>query len=150
MSMPFMKHMNWIEESRIIFSAEKPENFGNYDHCDECFEYNELLKSRNLDNLNLEDVCPSSDPFCFCSDEGIKYFMPALVRLCFDTNDFFFSQLISHLEKDGKENSLFASCSEEQKAFISSFIDYMINNYTEKLEQYRCDHAVFRAYEVWS
>ena len=141
--------MNWIESSIKIFAAGKPINFGNYKHCDECAEHNELLKNRNINTLSLDDVCPSSDPFYFCSDEGIKYFMPALIRLCFETKCFFFEQLITHLEKYGEENSLFFSCSNEQRGFICHFIDYMINNYVEEIEQYMCEHAAFRAYDIW-
>ncbi len=143
--------MNWIEESQIIFAEKRPENFGNFEHCDECAEHNELLKSKDLESLSLEDVSPASDPFCFCSDAGTKYYMPALIRLCLEpSEDFFFCQLLSHLEKDGKENSLFLSCTKEQRELLKNFIDFMINNYAEEIEKNLCDHAAFRTYDVWA
>lgn len=142
--------MDWIESSKEIFAVKKPINFGNYNHCSECAEYNDLLKRLDVNTITSDDVLEGNDPFYFSSDEGMKYYMPALIRFCFEEDHFFFCQLIHHLEKDGKDNSLILSCNQEQRDFICSFVAYFIDNYPEKIEQNLCDFNVLKVYDIWT
>ena len=141
----------WLEEALRIFSTSKPENFGNFYHCEKCAESNQLLKSKDLDSIRLCDLEPHS-PMSFCSDEGKKYYMPALIRICLESSDdyFYFGDLLYILDSDGKGNSLFTSCNGEQREFIRSFIEFMIDSYPEEIENNQCSHEAFRTYEVWS
>jgi hypothetical protein len=46
--------------------CERPEHFTDFQHCCECAEHDELLRSRDLDTLRVEDVGnPGWDPLCF-------------------------------------------------------------------------------------
>ena len=142
--------MDWIIESQEVFAVNKPEHFGNHTHCEECSEYHSLLKTYDVNSISINEVEPSSDPFCFSSDEGIKYYMPALIKFCFNQKHFFFSQLLFHLEKDGEGNSLFLSCNKEQRTFISGFIAYFIEHYPEEIELNMCENEALKVYSIWS
>ena len=49
-------------------SVAKPEHFTDYNHCEECAEHDELLRSRNRFSLQFADVGnPGWDPLCFTS-----------------------------------------------------------------------------------
>lgn len=142
--------MDWIESSKEVFAESKPINFGNYKHCSECKEYNERLKNRDVNSLTSNDLPEGDDPFFFCSDEGIKYYLPALIRFCFETDHFFFERLLGYLEKDGKNNSLVLSCSEEQRNYISQFVSFFIEQHSDEIERNGCDYKVLTVYDIWS
>ena len=63
-------------------SSPRPRHFTNYTHCSECAEHDEVLRSRDVQTLRIEDVGnPGWDPICFISPEGFAYYVPALARL---------------------------------------------------------------------
>lgn len=145
--------MNWIDEANRIFSIEKPAHFTNFNHCCECAEHDETLRSCNVDTIGLDALGnPGWDPVCFCSDTGKRYYMPAFIRLSIDTvnSDFYFDQFLFHLEKDGPGNSLVLSCSAEQRKYIAQFIEYMIADYANEIDRNLCSDQVLRVYEIWS
>jgi len=145
--------MNWIETAKALFRAEKPEHFTNYRHCDECQEHDETLRGTAIDTIGLAELgSPSWDPLCFCSAEGKKYFMPALVRLSLETVDdaFYFSQFLFHLEADGVDHALVKSCTGEQRAFIAAFLRHMMENHAGTIDRQRCSDDVLRTYEIWA
>ena len=146
-----IKGAMWSEEAKKIFCAPKPENFGDFDHCQKCAEYNQILKSKDLESITLDDIEPHS-PFFFSSDEGKRYYMPALVRICLESadSDFYFCELLNLLESDGKGNSLFMSCNKEQREFVRDFIEYMIDSYPQEIEDTQRTNEAFRTYDVWS
>jgi hypothetical protein len=78
--------------------------------------------------------------------------MPALIRLSVETiNDqFYFGQLLFHLEGDGEDNRLFLSCTEEQKRLIASFIDHMIVQYADQIDAHGYTDKVLRVHQIWS
>lgn len=148
-----MKNVDWVEEAKRRFEAKRPSHFTNYNHCCECAEHDETLKAADIDTIGLKELGnPGWDPVCFCSDEGKKYFMPAFVRLALETvkNEFYLEQFLFHLEGDGEENSLYKSCSNPQRQLIASFIEFMINTYTNEIEANLCSDEVLRAYQIWS
>ena len=145
--------MDWIEESKRLFNSVKPEHFTNYKHCDECYEHDETLRNSTLEDIGMEQLgYPGWDPMCFCSVEGKIYYMPALIRLCLETiesNDPYLSQLLFHLQWDGENNELVMNCTMEQRTFIASFIQHLIETYPKVLENNSCTDDAFRIYEIW-
>lgn len=77
--------------------------------------------------------------------------MPAFVRLSLETVDdeFYFSQFLFHLESDGPQNNLVASCTSKQRRFISEFVAYVLEKYPEKIEKNCATEAAFRVHKVW-
>ncbi|TXS91374.1 hypothetical protein FV139_16760 [Parahaliea maris] len=145
--------MEWIETARQLFRSPKPTHFTNYRHCEECAEHDQALLDASIDTISLAELgSPGWDPICFATPEGVKYYMPALVRLSLESvdGDFYFGQLLFHLELDGPNNALYLACTPEQRAFVAAFVDHMILNYSEQLEQaYSVDEA-FRTQAIWS
>lgn len=145
--------VNWVEQAKRVFEIEKPEHFTNFNHCDECWDHDQILLKHTIDSISINELGnPAWDPICFCSNDGKKYYMPALIRLCFETlgSDFYFSQLLFHLELDGARNSFYLSCSQQQRQFIFDFIEFMILQHTTELELEMCVDEAFRARAIWA
>src|SRR5271168_5127815 len=110
-----------LEQIRQTFSrCARPEHFTNYTHCPECAEHDEVLRSRDVDTLRLEDICnPDADPFCFVLPDGFAYYFPALARLTFEqpSDPYFWygSALLFHLSYEGRLNEHLAACTQEQR-----------------------------------
>ncbi len=148
-----MINMNWVEQAKQIFLCEKPEHFTNYEHCCECFEHDETLRNSDVDSIGYGELGNAGwDPICFCTVEGKKYYMPALVRLSLSSIDeqFYLEQFLFHLEGDGMNNDLFQSCSSKQRQFIARFIEYCIINHANKLESNLCQDEALRVHEIWT
>lgn len=144
--------MDWIKEAKRIFYTEKPTHFTDYGHCSECFEHDQSLINNNVDEIGMNELgMPSWDPICFCSNEGKKYYMPALIRLSLETinDDFYLDQFLFHMSNEGQNNSFFQDCSIEQKNFISSFLENIIHKYPDQLEKNMSTNEAFYAFDIW-
>ncbi len=129
--------MNWVLEAKSVFNGDKPEHFTNYNHCDECAEHDQTLVNNTIDTIGMSELGnPGWDPLCFSSSDGIRYYMPALIRLSLETIDkgVYIDQLLFHLDYGGKDLDLMVSCSEEQRVFITNFLTFVIANHTEGLD----------------
>ena len=74
--------LDWVERTKEHFGGRKPVHFTHYEHCDECLEHDQTLLNCDVDSIGLEALGnPGWDPLCFCTEEGFRYYMPALVRL---------------------------------------------------------------------
>lgn len=145
--------MDWINEAKRIFCMDKPKHFTNYKHCEECEEHDQTLVNSSIDTISLEELGnPGWDPICFSSAEGKKFYMPALIRLSLETidDDFYFGQLLFHLEADGANNNLFISCNSEQREYIKTFIEYIILQHSEQLVIQHYENEALRVQEIWS
>ncbi|NNE63820.1 MAG: hypothetical protein HKN34_07045 [Gammaproteobacteria bacterium] len=144
--------MDWIKEAKKKFAAKKPQHFTDFNHCAECAEHDKTLLASSIDQIGMNELGnPGWDPLCFCSAPGIDYYIPALLRLSLDTvtNEFYFEQLLFHLEYSGKENRFLKYCSSSQREFIASFIEHMISTYPEEIEESMCTTEALNTYELW-
>lgn len=147
---------DWKQQAKLIFSVPKPEHFTDYRHCCECAEHDQTLLAFDVDSIGLEQVGnPGWDPMCFCSPEGMIYYMPALIRLTIDTIEHprqsYLDQMLFHLIMDGPGNRLVVACNQEQRKFIAEFLGHLITNYTEHIIQQRfASDDILRAHEIWS
>lgn len=133
----------------------KPEHFTNYKHCEECAEHDEVLRSRDINSLRIEDVGNAgSDPICFISAEGFAYYLPALVRLALaepvEPYGWYGNQLISHLCSDGAQNKRVLACTIEERQGVVAFLRYLIDTRSVLADSYRCSDELFQAIEYWS
>lgn len=148
--------MDWIQEAKRVFNLPKPPHFTNYQHCCECFEHDETLLSHDIDSISTNELGnPGWDPMCFCSEEGFIYYMPALIRITLDNikdlHKTYLDQLLFHLIKDGKGNRLVVACNEEQRQFVASFLEHLIENYTPEIEAALCySDEILKAHDIWS
>ena len=136
-----------------MFAVRKPRHFTDYEHCPECAEHDETLRNSSINQISIAELGnPGWDPMCFCSAEGIEYYFPALVRLSLETatnGDFYFDQLLFHLEYGGMENRFFQHCSASQKEFVARFIEHMIATYPDQIEEAMCATEALNTHELW-
>jgi hypothetical protein len=105
--------------------CRRPEHFTDYTHCEECAEHDEVLRSRDVDTLRIEDVGnPGWDPICFTTWEGFAYYFPALARLAFAEPEYadgwYGTVLLFHLVGDGRRNRRLMARAPEWLARLSS------------------------------
>ncbi len=146
-------HVSIIEQAKKMFKSIRPEHFTNFGHCEECLEHDQTLLKWDIDTIGIPELGnPGWDPMCFCSFEGKKYYMPALIRLSLETiyTEFYFSQLLFHLEHNGLNNEFYQNCSYEQRKFIADYLSYMFDNYSKEISLNCCENEFFRTLEIWS
>jgi hypothetical protein len=59
---------------------ERPKHFTDYEHCYECKEHDDMMKSASLETLNSEHLGGAGwAPFSFLTEEGFAYYMPRIL-----------------------------------------------------------------------
>ena len=145
--------MCWVERAKELFNVSRPEHFTNWTHCDECSEHDETLRLATIDSIGMQELGnPGWDPICFSSIEGKIFYMPVLIRLCIETinKGLYFESFLFHVTGNGEGNDLVNSCSSEQRQFIRSFLEYMITEYPDVIDQANCTDDALKAIEIWS
>jgi hypothetical protein len=132
----------------------RPQHFTNYLHCCECAEHNDLLASRDLESLRLEDINNAGwDPICFITEEGFRYYLPSLARLALTSStstDWYLPQLLFHLIGDGPQNRRVRCCSMPQKRAITALLWQVVETRSELIADYQIEEELQRAIEIWS
>ena len=144
-----------IDAVRHAFAAEpRPEHFTDHTHCCECAEHDAVLARRDLDSLRLEDVNNAGwDPMCFVTAAGFRYYLPALVRLVFESatsENWYLPQFLFHLTYDGPQNRRVICCSAAQQRAIVAVLWYVIETRPALIVLYGIEDDVQRALEIWS
>lgn len=146
--------MDWKQRAKVLFNVQKPNHFVDYQHCCECAEHDQTLLECDVHSIGLAQLGNAGwDPLCFCSAEGLMYYMPGLIRLTLDTmntSEVYLDQLLFHLTYDGMDNRLVRACSGEQREFITNFLEYLVENYPSQIEAgaFTSDH-ILRTHEIW-
>lgn len=140
---------------REAFAAEaRPPHFTDYAHCCECAEHNDLLTSRDLQSLRLEDVNNAGwDPICFLTSEGFRYYLPALARLALESSDaveWYLPQLLFHLIGDGPWNRRVSCCEASQREAVVAFLWHVVETRGDLIVTYGIEEDLQRAIEIWS
>jgi len=133
----------------------RPEHFTNYTHCEECAEHDEVLCSRDVQSLRIEDVGNVGwDPFCFTSAEGFAYYLPALVRLALaepvEPYGWYGVQLLFHLCHDGRQNKRLLVCTPEQRRAIVECLHHFVETRARLADNCLSTDDLFQAIEIWS
>lgn len=142
----------WLAEANRLFSAPRPKRFTDFRHCEECAEHDQTLQDNDLHSLTMAHLGnPGWDPVCFCSVEAKLYLMPALIRLTLETieGEAYLDQFLFHLAWDGADNDLVRHCTAEQRAFICRLLQFLLDNYTEQVDQGFSGDELLSVYEIW-
>jgi hypothetical protein len=148
--------MDWKQRAKLVFNVPKPVHFCNDQHGDECSEHNQTLSAYDVDSIGLQQLGnPGWDPLCFSSPEGLLYYLPAMIRLTLDSTDSpqetYLDQMLFHLIRDGLGNQLVSACSNEQRKFVASFLEYLMENHASQIEaSLFASDDILRAHEIWS
>lgn len=146
--------MDWKLQAKLIFDVPKPAHFSDYRHCCECAEHDQTLLTLDVDSIGLAELGnPGWDPLCFCSAEGLMYYLPALIRLTLDTmenpQETYLAQMLFHLVYDGANNRLVSACSKEQREFVADFLEYLMEKYSSQIDEGFTSDDILRAHEIW-
>lgn len=147
-----MKDKEICELANEAFAGSpRPEHFTNYTHCAECEEHDNLLRSRNLDTLQISDVDnPGWDPVCFLNPSGWLYYFPALVRLSFsDPDDSYINQFLFHLSWRHREEDV-APLNKEQIKVIISILQHVRNQHIELIRADFDENLLKKTIEIWT
>ena len=102
-----------------VFSGNAvPENYTNRDHCDECAEHDETLRSCTPKSIGLEQLGNAGwDPICFVLPKAFKYYFPALVRLSLDSegSNGYLDQFLFHVTYQGEGSRFFKHFSKAER-----------------------------------
>ena len=145
-----------LEQIRAAFVRyERPQHFTNYTHCPECAEHDELLLSRDIDTLRVEDVgTPGWDPFCFVAPEGFGFFFPALARLALDepspTHGWYLGQLLFHLTYEGNSNRQLLTFAPDQRRAVVVLLRYIVERRQHLLDEWLYRDELAHALDLWS
>jgi len=133
----------------------RPAHFTTFEHCEECAEHDEVLRSRDIDSLRIEDVGNLGwDPVCFTSPQGFAYYLPALVRLALaepaEPHTWYGSQLLFHLCSGGRRNERVLACSVQQRRAVVAFLRHLVETRAQLADNHLCAAELFQAIEYWS
>lgn len=150
---PAMSRDQWIRRARQLFPPQRPVQFTNAAHCQECAEHNATLQRHSPDSIGMDELGnPGWDPLSFSNVEGKLYYMPALVRLTLDTlyGQGYIEQLLFHLEYGGQDNDLLHACTPSQRAFIVALLGSLMEHHARALEHHHCAEETRRVLALWS
>ena len=144
-----------LSEIGVAFAAcERPEHFTDFQHCCECAEHDELLRSRDRQSLRIEDVGnPGWDPLCFTSAQGLLYYLPALGRLALDEPtrdlDWYVPQLHFHLTYKDAENRMLRAATPAQRRSVVQLLRHIIETRGELCDKWSCREDLLATAELW-
>jgi hypothetical protein len=135
--------------------CERPEHFTDYKHCCECSEHDELLRSRDNNTLQSEDVGNAGwDPLCFVQPSGFGYFFPALARLALTepnpARDWYLPQLLFHLTYEGEANRHLQSFDQEQRHAVAALLQQISTTRAVLVDEWSCRDELRHAITLWS
>jgi hypothetical protein len=143
-----------LELSHAFAGCTRPEHFTNFRHCCEYAEHDELLRSRDRDTLQVEDVGnPGWDPLCFTSADGLLYYLPALGRLALaepaDYLNWYVPQLHFHLTYEDAKNRILVAASPVQRWAVVHLLRHIIATRAALCETWSCREDLVAAAELW-
>lgn len=140
---------------REFAPCPRPEHFTDYRHCCECYEHDELLRSRDRETLRVEDVGSEAwDPVCFATPDAFAYYMPALARLALAPPDpvwgWYGSQLAFHLAYDGPRNARWERCTPGQRRAVAALLAHVVESRAALADDSYSTDRLLQALDVWS
>lgn len=142
---------------RIAASCEtpRPEHFTDRDHCCECADHDDLLRSRDLQTLVVEDVGNAGwDPICFVTDQAFFYLFPALARLALDPPSYgygwYLEQLLFHLTYEGALNRRMVAAQPAHKHAVLMLLNQIQDTRAALVEEHGCQEELRLAQTIWN
>lgn len=151
-----MTDADLLSEVTAVFGrCERPEHFTDFRHCCECAEHDQLLRSRDVMSLRIEDVGnPGWDPLCFTSAEGLLYYFPAMARLALDdphpTLGWYAFQLHFHLTYDHADNRMLRAAAPDQRRAVVGLLRHLVASRPALCDEWDCREELLAAAELWA
>ncbi len=144
--------MDFVADAAVLFSSKRPNHFVDYTHCEECAEHDEVLRNSRIDTIGLDELGnPGWDPMCFVDVYGFKYYLPALIRLCVQSNEnnYYIDQFLFHITYGATEKQFLESFSDNERNFVATFLHYLVDTKAERIEENMDTDDLFKAIELW-
>ena len=143
-----------LQQIQAACRIARPERFTNRDHCCECADHDDLLRSRDLESLAIEDVGNMGwDPICFATDEAFYYYFPALARLALDAPrpdwGWYFYNLVFHLTYEDGNNRRLQAATPAQRDAARAFLVHVRDTRQPLCKEYDCEADLGKALEIW-
>jgi hypothetical protein len=151
-----MNDADVLENVEAAFAGQaRPEHFTTYLHCEECAEHDEVLRSRTRESLTVANVGnPSWDPICFVTDEGFRYYFPALAKLALEPptagHGWYFEQLLFHLNDADTPQKRRPACSPKQGEAVARFLQHILDTRGPRVVEHMCEDELRAAISLWS
>ena len=146
--------MTLIEKAEQLFGdVPRPDHFTDHGHCCECAEHDETFRAHTTASIGLNELgSPAWDPLCFATDEGFRYFFPALVRLAVQGTGetYYLDQFLFHLIRDGRRNSRWKIFSLQQRRFVVELLEALLEEKAAEIEKNLDADSILNAIEIWS
>jgi hypothetical protein len=137
-----------------VFSGNAvPENYTNRDHCDECAEHDETLRSYTPKSIGLEQLGNAGwDPICFVLPKAFKYYFPALVRLSLDSEgaNGYLDQFLFHVTYQGEDSRFFKHFSNAERGATLEVLQYIESNMDDLVHEWNLENELKEAIGLWS
>lgn len=143
--------MDWYERAKAVFDCPKPERFVNCS-CLECREHQRRLSATDVDRITLTDMEADFSTITMAAPEAQKYYLPALVRMTLDTIEIsdLVSSFILILANGASENRLLQICNAKQAEFVRLFLENLMLNHPEQMEQTQLVDLLLDCHQVWT
>jgi hypothetical protein len=136
-----------------VFSGNTiPENFTDRDHCEECAEHDETLRSCTPESIGLEQLGnPGWDPICFVLPDAFKYYFPALVRLALDSegNNSYLEQFLFHVTYQGEDSRFFKHFSKDEREATLEVLKHIESHMGDLVDASYLENELKEAIELW-
>ena len=137
----------------LVFGGNAaPENYTNRDHCPECAEHDETLRSHTPQSIGLEQLGnPGWDPICFVLPEAFKYYFPALVRLALDSegSNGNLDQFLFHVTYQGEDSRFFKHFSQAEREATLEVLHYIESHMGRLVHEWNLENDIKEALWLW-
>lgn len=138
-----------IDEAHRLFPEDlKPRHFTDFEHCDECREHDETLRTHSRESITYAELGnPYSDPMCFVDEYGMKYYFPALVRLALRSTikEYYVDQFLFHLT----DNKSCIRFSRDQCSLVVRVLKLLKIRYADEIELLGHSDEMRKCLERW-
>ena len=133
----------------------KPEHFGDYAHCEECAEHDEVLRDRSRATLAIEDVGNVGwDPVAFSNAAGIAHYFPTLARLAMSPPTYKYGWygdlLLIHLTYQNTENRLLRFCDPQQRRAVGHMLRHLEEHFWDTRTSITSNEDFAEARALWN
>jgi hypothetical protein len=142
-----------IAEATAVFGKIlRPEHFTDYQHCCECAEHDDTLRSFTPDMIGREALGHAGwDPMTFATETGFRYYLPALIRMALTQTgeDYYIDQFLSQIIRDGARNSRWAACTDEERWVVLRALHFLLEERGRQIEAGLDADRLLQAIEIW-
>ncbi len=137
----------------VFANNAAPENYTDRNHCEECAEHDETLRTFTPETIGIEQLGnPGWDPICFVLPEAFKYYFPALVRLALETkgSNSYLDQFLFHVTYEGENSRFFKYFTRAEREATLEVLRYIRSNMKSLVKERSLESELDEAIKLWS